>query len=160
MTHFNVLLSLNKTGALSEATHEQKGIWFDMATYCCAQENGGRIHCADKWTEIQWLKNIGITKEQAYSESPLWKMNDFGTLIVALYPHEHEKAAQKKRASANRTNEMRWGYNRKKKKSLSDTVSESLSDTVSESVGESIRKGKVRKEKDNTSPNGQIAHTP
>lgn len=152
MTHFNVLIAIMRAAPMSEATHEQKGAWLDLATYCCAQENGGRIHGADVWTEIQWIKNVGITLAQSRADSPLWKMNAFGTMIVMLYPHEHEKAAQAKRAAAKRTNATRWGYNRRVKKSLG----ESLSDTVSES----IRKGKVRKEKGKTSPNGHIAHAP
>lgn len=150
MTHFNFLIALNRTGAHSEATHEQKGIWFDLVNYCCQQENGGRIHCADKWTDRQWIRNVGVELVQIQGVSPLWKMNDFGTLIVMAYPHEHEKAAQAKRAAANATNKARWGYSRKRKKSLSDTVS----DTVSESLPAAQREEKVRKEKGHHSANG------
>jgi len=156
MTHFNLLISLMRVGPLGDAEHEEKGVWLDLVTFCCEQENGGKIHNADKWTAKQWAR-IGLTFERLKAGSPLWKLTQNGTLIVSNYPHQHESRARAQRDAARRTNEYRW-KRRPFRKSLSDTVSESLSDTVSDTVSDGEEKVREGKRMELLRTNGQHAN--
>ena len=141
MTHFNLLISLMRVGPLGDAEHEEKGVWLDLVTFCCEQENGGHIRGADKMTAKQWGR-IGTTFERIKAGSVLWKLTANGALIVTNYPSAHEVRARKQRESARRTNEYRWSR-RLLKKSVSDTVSDTVSDgeekVREEKVKESVR---------------------
>lgn len=78
----------------SEPIH--RATWLNLMAYCADQENGGLITDCNEWGDRRWLQLIGVTKDEVFTESKLWKVGDDGIRLWG-YPRSQEIAVQAKR---------------------------------------------------------------
>lgn len=144
MNYANIETRLLNCSPMNHATDSELGVWLRLLAYCGAQENGGKIHGADKWTARQWLVSAGVEKASVEAESPLWHFTGVGTLIIVHYPISQQDACQKQRASVRRANLKRWSDYRRKKSS-NDSFKNHAKNHAMNHVNHQERKGKEKK---------------
>lgn len=110
MRWLNFCIPLMSGQPFINAPSEDVGVWWRLMVYCGAKENGGVIlHCED-WTEIAWMRSVGVSKQEILRESSLWTFREppFAGLVVAHYPREQEAACKAKRAGGKAGAKKRW----------------------------------------------------
>lgn len=76
-----------------------RATWLNVLSWCCTQENGGRITNCRAWKDRQWQQLCGVMSQEIESSNPLlsWDKDD---LIVWGYPVQKQHIVQKNRVNA------------------------------------------------------------
>lgn len=74
-----------------------RATWLNLLAWCVSQENGGHIEGASEWGERKWMQLCGVTKAEAHSITPLFHLDEAGTLHIEFYPLESEEKVRAKR---------------------------------------------------------------
>lgn len=101
MEYINLTITQLAEPAYRRSTLEERGLWLTLLSHCVQQENGGRIHGAQGWSEWECLQVLGIQAETLEGEHLLWKYEN-GDLVVAFYPLSKQKEVQAKRRAGKR----------------------------------------------------------
>ena len=96
MQYLNLPTSLLRSPEIIGADPTQRATWLMLNTWCCEQENGGRIAGAENWGDRRWMQTCGVTKEEVHTECDLWHWNGEG-LVVWSYPADKQAEVQAKR---------------------------------------------------------------
>jgi hypothetical protein len=104
VNYLNLNISKMEDRAGASAETLDIGIWVRLLKYCGKVENGGRITGAALWKSCEWIRVVGITKDEFHREAPgLWKIIG-DDVLVHDYPIEQEE-----KVKANRLNGRRGG---------------------------------------------------
>lgn len=115
MKYLNLSASLNCEEDMLRATHEEKGIWFDLICYCHQQMNNGMIQGCQTWTDAMWQRIAGVDGAAIAKESPLWHFSSMMCLVVHHYDANAEVTYRRKQRLGKEFAEKRWSQVRQKK---------------------------------------------
>lgn len=91
-----------------------RATWLNVLSWCCEQENQGRIEGAKEWGDRRWQQTCGVTLSEVSSAAPLltWDGSD---LVVWNYPADKQAEVQAKREGG-REGGLKSAKSRAKKK--------------------------------------------
>jgi len=120
MDYVNIHSSTLRTAEYVTATPAQRGTWLNLVTYCCTQENGGKIPAAASWTNLQCIMATGVSLDEVNESCGLWRFED-GALLVAFYPAFQEESMKASREGGIEGNRRRWEKAKKAAKNTPPT---------------------------------------
>lgn len=114
MKYLNASSSLNTHEEFLRATAEQKGVWFDLFSYCHQQMNSGMIvNCMD-WPDTIWQRIAGSTAAFIMADSPLWHFSSSAVLVIHHYNAVAEDTYKRKQAIGRRCAIAQWEAKKRK----------------------------------------------
>jgi hypothetical protein len=83
-----------------------RATWLNVLSWCCTQENSGRITNCRAWKDRQWQQLCGVTEQEVNFSEPLlcWDDKD---LIVWGYPVAKQSEVQQDRINGKKGGESR-----------------------------------------------------
>ncbi len=97
MEYINIHTRTLGSEAFLDAEPVDQSTWLLLLSFCCNQENGGRIVGCGTWLDQKWIRMTGgVTVERAARACPLWRW-DGADILVTHYPLEQEAKLQAQR---------------------------------------------------------------
>lgn len=115
-----------------------RATWLNVVTWCCEQENGGRIVGAKRWKDRQWQQTCGVMLSEIEDASLLlqWDGDD---LVAWSYPAEKEAEVQARReagrSGGKKSGEARLQANAKQNGSSASSTPSSSASTEGKEKG-------------------------
>ena len=101
MNWMNIKTESLRSAEFSGCDNAALGVWLRVLSFCCEQENGGRLAGAVEWNDRTWMISAGVTKAEVESAKPLLYC-DGADYFCAAYPTEKEAMVAANRKAGKR----------------------------------------------------------
>ena len=101
MNWMNIKTESLRSAEFSGCDNAALGVWLRVLSFCCEQENGGRLAGAVEWNDRTWMISAGVTKAEVESAKPLL-YGDGADYFCAAYPTEKEALVAANRKAGKR----------------------------------------------------------
>lgn len=101
MNWLNLRTEQLRSPTVAQASHEALATWLRVITYCCEQENGGRITGAAQWGDRAWMVACGVSALEVAGATPLLS-REGEDILVSMYPLDKQKEVAKDRLNGKR----------------------------------------------------------
>ena len=101
MNWMNIKTESLRSAEFSGCDNAALGVWLRVLSFCCEQENGGRLAGAVEWNDRTWMISAGVTKSEVESAKPLLYC-DGADYFCAAYPTEKEALVAANRKAGKR----------------------------------------------------------
>ena len=101
MNWMNIKTESLRSAEFSGCDNAALGVWLRVLSFCCEQENSGRLAGAVEWNDRTWMISAGVTKAEVESAKPLLYC-DGADYFCAAYPTEKEALVAANRKAGKR----------------------------------------------------------
>lgn len=101
MNWMNIKTESLRSAEFSGCDNAALGVWLRVLSFCCEQENGGKLAGALEWNDRTWMISAGVTKAEVESAKPLLYC-DGADYFCAAYPTEKEALVAANRKAGKR----------------------------------------------------------
>ena len=101
MNWMNIKTESLRSAEFSGCDNAALGAWLRVLSFCCEQENGGRLAGAVEWNDRTWMISAGVTKAEVESAKPLIYCEG-ADYFCAAYPTEKEAMVAANRKAGKR----------------------------------------------------------
>ena len=101
MNWMNIKTESLRSAEFSGCDNAALGVWLRVLSFCCEQENGGRLAGALEWNDRTWMISAGVTKAEVESAKPLLYCAG-ADYFCAAYPTEKEAMVAANRKAGKR----------------------------------------------------------
>jgi len=101
MNWMNIKTESLRSAEFSGCDNAALGVWLRVLSFCCEQENGGRLAGAVEWNDRTWMISAGVTKVEVESAKPLL-YREGADYFCAAYPTEKEAMVAANRKAGKR----------------------------------------------------------
>ena len=101
MNWMNIKTESLRSAEFSGCDNAALGAWLRVLSFCCEQENGGRLAGAVEWNDRTWMISAGVTKAEVESAKQLLYCEG-ADYFCAAYPTEKEAMVAANRKAGKR----------------------------------------------------------